>query len=52
MVSQSKWETYKYNETIATSATCGAGTAYPSRAPEIDHQFLVVFVLLDLLFSV
>jgi hypothetical protein len=41
MVSQSKWETYKYDEAIATSATCGAGTAYPSGAPEIDHTYVL-----------
>jgi len=33
---------------IPIYATRGAGTAYPSRAPEFTPSFLVGFVLLDL----
>ena len=31
-----------------TGATGGAGTVYPSRAPEFTPRFLVGFVLFDL----
>ena len=34
-----------------TGATCGAGSAYPSGAPEITLSFLVGFVLLSPKFS-
>ena len=33
---------------LKTGATSGAGTAYPSGAPEFTPRFLVGFVLLDL----
>jgi hypothetical protein len=37
---------------IILDATIGAGTTYPSGAPEFTPGFLIGFVLLDLMFSV
>jgi len=37
-----------WSEFNTTDDTCGAGTAYPSREPELTPGFLVEFVLLDL----
>jgi len=28
-----------YNKSNTTGATCGTGTAYPSKAPEYTHGF-------------
>ena len=40
------------NQINTTSVTSGAGTAYPSEAPEFTPRFLVGFVLLNLQFYV
>jgi len=40
------------NKSNTTGATCGAGTAYPSGAPEFTHGFSVVRVARSLVFCV